>query len=319
MEIRLVYLLTIVLVSLFLGAGAILLSYFLKDKFSFPFFKTLYYRQLLLLIFGIYGLLGVLVSHYLLIKFEATRRVFDMVTTSLPLLGVPFLIVSWFLFLRMVFQMRRTELPRSVTIGYFGSLVFLFLILGFAFYYFSDWIIQTGLPINLMVLFLFAFMQVTTIGVGIYFLLAGKRKVPGLQRRGNVYFALLYGAMYLSGVLLLIAGWYDLRFFFIYIFLFFGREMAGVGMLTIYYWVHGNDFSRMQEEETRGGLAAFAERYEISRRELQIVDEICKGYSNKEISEHLFISLQTVKDHTHRIYQKAGVRNRVQLRNLVEK
>jgi DNA-binding CsgD family transcriptional regulator len=31
----------------------------------------------------------------------------------------------------------------------------------------------------------------------------------------------------------------------------------------------------------------------------------------------LFISLQTVKDHTHRIYKKTGARNRVQLVNMV--
>jgi len=44
---------------------------------------------------------------------------------------------------------------------------------------------------------------------------------------------------------------------------------------------------------------------------------ICKGNSNQDISDSLFISLQTVKDHIHRIYLKTGVKNRVQLTNLI--
>ena len=63
----------------------------------------------------------------------------------------------------------------------------------------------------------------------------------------------------------------------------------------------------------------FCMKYEISPRESDIVREICNGLSNKEISEKLFISLQTVKDHTHRIYIKTNVRSRVQLITLVKR
>ncbi|NLA48592.1 MAG: response regulator transcription factor [Bacteroidales bacterium] len=62
----------------------------------------------------------------------------------------------------------------------------------------------------------------------------------------------------------------------------------------------------------------FCSKYEISPRESDVIKEICRGLSNREISERLFISLQTVKDHTHRIYIKTNVRNRVQLINLVK-
>lgn len=62
----------------------------------------------------------------------------------------------------------------------------------------------------------------------------------------------------------------------------------------------------------------FCKKYEVSPRESDVVREICNGLSNKEISEKLFISLQTVKDHTHRIYIKTNVRSRVQLMNLVK-
>jgi DNA-binding NarL/FixJ family response regulator len=62
----------------------------------------------------------------------------------------------------------------------------------------------------------------------------------------------------------------------------------------------------------------FCKKFEVSPRETDIVREICNGLSNKEISEKLFISLQTVKDHTHRIYTKINVKSRVQLIYLVK-
>jgi len=51
----------------------------------------------------------------------------------------------------------------------------------------------------------------------------------------------------------------------------------------------------------------------ISAREKEVLGLICEGRTNKEIADILYISLQTVKDHTSRIYKKTGVKNRVQL------
>lgn len=58
------------------------------------------------------------------------------------------------------------------------------------------------------------------------------------------------------------------------------------------------------------------EKYKISKREQEIIRLICQGKSNREIEDELFISLQTVKDHVYNIFQKTGVKNRVQLSNL---
>lgn len=61
----------------------------------------------------------------------------------------------------------------------------------------------------------------------------------------------------------------------------------------------------------------FVESYKISKRESEVIQLICKGKSNKEIAAQLFISVDTVKDHNYKIYQKAGVKSRIQLVNLV--
>ena len=56
----------------------------------------------------------------------------------------------------------------------------------------------------------------------------------------------------------------------------------------------------------------------VTKRERQVVREICLGKTNKQIADELFISLQTVKDHTHRIYSKLGVKSRMQLVQLMD-
>lgn len=63
-------------------------------------------------------------------------------------------------------------------------------------------------------------------------------------------------------------------------------------------------------------IDALFQKYNISKREQEIVNLICRGKTNKQIEDELFIALQTVKDHVSRIYQKTGVKNRVQLTNL---
>jgi DNA-binding CsgD family transcriptional regulator len=57
----------------------------------------------------------------------------------------------------------------------------------------------------------------------------------------------------------------------------------------------------------------------LTNREKEIVDYICRGLSNKEIGEKLFISANTVKNHVYNIYKKVNVKNKVELINLVNK
>jgi DNA-binding NarL/FixJ family response regulator len=48
----------------------------------------------------------------------------------------------------------------------------------------------------------------------------------------------------------------------------------------------------------------------LSQREVEIINEIAKGYSNDEIADNLFLSVNTVKHHVHNIFTKLGVENR---------
>jgi ATP/maltotriose-dependent transcriptional regulator MalT len=50
----------------------------------------------------------------------------------------------------------------------------------------------------------------------------------------------------------------------------------------------------------------------ITRRELEILELISKGMSNREIAEKLFVSENTVKTHSSRIFDKLSAKRRTQ-------
>lgn len=61
----------------------------------------------------------------------------------------------------------------------------------------------------------------------------------------------------------------------------------------------------------------FITTYGITPREGEIIQEIYRGKTNQEIADQLFVTVQTIKDHTHRIYQKTDVKSRTQLASLM--
>jgi len=50
----------------------------------------------------------------------------------------------------------------------------------------------------------------------------------------------------------------------------------------------------------------------ITPRELEILELIAQGLSNREIAERVFVSENTVKTHTSRLFEKLGARRRTQ-------
>ena len=50
----------------------------------------------------------------------------------------------------------------------------------------------------------------------------------------------------------------------------------------------------------------------ITRREMEILELIAQGMSNREIAEKLFVSENTVKTHSSRVLDKLGARRRTQ-------
>ena len=58
--------------------------------------------------------------------------------------------------------------------------------------------------------------------------------------------------------------------------------------------------------------SASTTRVELTEREREILKCITDGKSNKEISDRLFVSVETVKSHVKNLYKKLNVKNRVE-------
>lgn len=63
------------------------------------------------------------------------------------------------------------------------------------------------------------------------------------------------------------------------------------------------DFSVNQQE---------IEKLNLSKRELEVLQLMAEGLSNREIAEQLFVSLNTIKTHSAQIFEKMEVKRRTQ-------
>jgi streptogramin lyase/DNA-binding CsgD family transcriptional regulator len=70
--------------------------------------------------------------------------------------------------------------------------------------------------------------------------------------------------------------------------------------------------------KTEAEMNRIFDKYNISEREREILKLILKGKSNKDVENELYISLKTVKCHVYNIYQKMGVKTRLELIHLIQ-
>ncbi len=55
-----------------------------------------------------------------------------------------------------------------------------------------------------------------------------------------------------------------------------------------------------------------ANKLGLSQREVEVLQLLSQGYSNQEIADKLFVSLNTIKTHIQKIYQKLNAKRRTQ-------
>jgi DNA-binding NarL/FixJ family response regulator len=61
------------------------------------------------------------------------------------------------------------------------------------------------------------------------------------------------------------------------------------------------------------------ESYDLTKRELEILTQLSKGFTYAQIADNLFISQGTVRKHIENIYRKMQVKNKVEAISLAEK
>jgi len=83
-------------------------------------------------------------------------------------------------------------------------------------------------------------------------------------------------------------------------------------------WLEKEAVGRALEKMLRHEQSRQKVREVLTPREIDIVRMVASGLGNREIGEKLFISEGTVKTHLHSVYEKLGIKGRVQLANYAQ-
>jgi len=288
-------------------ASGVVLSTRLRARYGADLFSTLLYYQVFIFTFGFYGIWGQLVITSFLSGIVSPALLENFTNISV-LLGIPFLLFAWLMLIRFAREISGRQ--RS------NWFVFWFLILNFLILFGLGMLIRgkTSIrPDNIIRYYFIGLTFLYTLISSAFIIISGKGNTfirPSERRIISLALILIMTSQCIS---LIFFGGHKVAGL-IFIFLFF----AGNSFLPLFmsYGIVLPAFPEAQVKDL--SFDDFCKKFEISPRESDIIREICNGHSNQEISDKLFISLQTVKDHTHRIYIKTNARNRVQLINMVK-
>jgi DNA-binding CsgD family transcriptional regulator len=311
MQIEYIFYIVSFIISTGFAVIGIMVSYQLYQEHQKSVLQILLYQQIFLFSFFIYGIWGNLAIREVIGDLNLSAELSDKLAIFIPVIGIPFLVVSWFMLLRFGFNLNGYKTSKRFAIGYFPIFIGVVFILAF--------LLQNGvlqMPEN-PDLFIIRVIIILNFTVHLLFLLPffkPKRNASLIKETG---FSKHWGLIYLLGVILYsgLLSFYNL-FGFISICISI-IMLFGIGVFIPVIIKFNSKLQTSHSKDSNLNFDEFCKMYEISKREAEIVLEICSGLSNKAISEKLFITIQTVKDHNHRIYTKTGVQSRVQLSNLV--
>jgi len=83
------------------------------------------------------------------------------------------------------------------------------------------------------------------------------------------------------------------------------------------YILKSEELNRNISNNYNDNLEYFSKKHQLTERETEVLELICKGKTNAQIAEKIFVSQNTVKYHIKNIYLKMDVKNRVEARNKI--
>jgi DNA-binding CsgD family transcriptional regulator len=283
----------------------LLTSVRLRKEYQNGFSSALIYFQIFAYTFGFYALWGQVFVDKWLAEYLPVN-IMARVITYQALIGLPFMILSWYMMIRFAMLLQMHKVSRAFSAIFFtvaGAGLALLIII--AFDYDSE-------PRELYIYYYITLGMLSHILTGAIMFLRPVSKTRINRKKLN----LLASLVIVSGVLQSsILYFFEVRgYIALVIVVVYFSCYAFIPLILRYHGIL-DSYIRTGEEEI--DFDDFCRHYEISQREKEIIMELYKGRTNKEIADSLFISLQTVKDHTHRIYIKTGMRNRVELVNRI--
>ena len=307
---------TILMLALLSGMIAVILANRMMRKYPLLYLSSYFYFLIFIYIFSVYSVVGSQTIVRILENHQTPNNTIQSAEAMLIALGIPFLILAWYMFIRLSREFFREELPKIFVALYFAMFALSFLSYALMNLQIGSLEIIQFFMDDTQLIWTFSALMIVVFGYSLIsiFLRASQMKDIN-QRKAYRWFVFWYAIIVSLSIVSLHFSHLHILVGLAFIVVLTGFHLVPVLFLNIYlqrYYVE-----TVEDNSFEGKLQSVIEKFEISKREAEIIELICKGMSNQEISDSLFISLQTVKDHVHRIFIKTGVRNRVQLANLV--
>lgn len=299
-----------------IGVASVLISYQFIANYNSPFHKNYFYYLISFYAFALYGIWGQIIVRALLAETGTTIKVVESIANFLPILGVPFLFVSWIMLINMVFSIFEAAISKWWRVFHMILFAVLIAVAWFGYNYFNE-----NNRVSTEILKYFGVALISLLGFVNYLAFIAVLVSLGKRRKG------MLGRVFINRF-----GWL-LMFAFLIRTIAISFSFSGFWILAIVILVYfASNFVPLYylrlktdviflpvkaERPSQDKIDRIVSKFKISRREKEIVKQICTGKTNQQIADELFISLQTVKDHTHRIYTKIGINSRMKLVQMV--
>lgn len=300
------------LFSLLLGGLTIGLIFKLTKKNNIPYLNYYFFFLVFAVVSGfcdwiIFNWILLLVPGLSSGTVDSIYHIFwDLIGFPSALFGLYFLIKTLNSMLKLEFSL----------INYrFGiSLPFLITILSYVSFYLRLNGIQNFLTASIWIIFIYVFplVQLSYLAF-VYYKSINQKPVNAIVKKLILILFFCFSIWhFLSLVHIQYGIWRHLIIFTYYLALF-------LPTIYLYLFVKRESLEIIEENQDNKNLEDVFTAYSFTSREKELVILLLDGKSNKEISEELFISLQTVKNYVSKIYKKIGLKNRIELVNFIRK
>ncbi len=281
-----------------LTAGGVLLFFRLKARLSLSSVRYFQYYLVMIYAYAYYAIWSYVFIEQFFSSSDRDSELVESVSNLLYLVSTPFLLMG---LIMLVLWVRQMAEKKSIVVLIGGIALVLMVAVLFIFYMapLTPGISEAMTLISILVI---VFVASQLYSSKLKYLNSGE---------GRIMASLLVGfacIQYLSLTVYMENYYVEL----VYLFLFFLLNSA-MGA----FFVYSGRFPEVGFRQEPESFPMFVEKFGITPREQEVIMEIYKGKTNREIAETLFVTVQTIKDHTHRIYQKTDVRNRNQLASLL--
>jgi len=284
----------VVVISLVAGIYALTLLNNLRNKYKIAFLDSFLYYQILILIFGVYGILGNIVIHEILPKFDVVKSNIEAIADFFPFLGAPFMIAAWYMIIKMTGELLKRNRPPYIAIVYFLLVTAAFLIYGLTIKRIPEYENYDYTELKQKVIIVFYSIELIIAAyIVIRILIKGLKEKSKKREQFVIRFAIIFAAISILKAIALHFSDFHWIIGLYFLLLFFTGIIPLIFLTKVYLEKNSTDYLSLNVIKED-----LFSRFKITKREREIIKEICKGKTNKQIADELFISLQTVKDHT---------------------